>query len=131
MLRMIAAIFGRAAAAAAGLVFASTASSADPAQLAQSVADFKAASREVVALLESVQDPTTAVSAAPKIVAATARKAQAEMAIQAAMQGMDPNDKALGMQIQQAFQEIQQANQAMAAAEMQATERQTASGAKQ
>ena len=104
MLRMISAICGRAAAAGACLVFASTASWADPAQLAQSVSDFKAASSEIVALLESTQDPANAGAVAPKILAATERRNQAEVAIQAAMQDMDPKNKDLCLQIQQAFQ---------------------------
>ena len=131
MLRMIAAIGGQAAAAGACLVLASTASWADPAQLAQSVSDYKAASAEIVALLETVQDPATAAATAPQILAATERRNQAEAAIQAAMQDMDPNNQEQGSQIQQAFQEVQTANQAVADAQMQAVESQTTAGAKQ
>jgi hypothetical protein len=131
MLRGVVISCSRSAAAGACLVFASTASWTNPDQLARGVSDFKAASRQIVALFETVQDPATAGATAPRVRAATASRNQAEAEIQAAMQDMDPNNRDHSAQIQRVYREIQAANQAVANAKIQATARQTAAGTRQ
>jgi DNA polymerase IIIc chi subunit len=113
--------------AGAYFIVASTVTWAQSEQLAQGLSDFEAASSEIVALLQTIEDAETAAATAPQILAATERQDEAEAAIQTAIQGMDPENPDHGAQIEQVFQKVQSANQAVADAQMHALERQTAS----
>ncbi len=106
------------------LIFAFSTSLAQSEQLSQGMSDFEAASSEILALLQTIDDPESAAATAPQLMAATERRDQAEDAIEAAVQGMDPNDPEQGHQIEQVYEEIQSANQAVAEAQLQALERQ-------
>jgi hypothetical protein len=107
-------------------VIASVTAFADGAKLTQSVADYEAASNELVALLQTAQLTPKTEATDRMIAAAYARQTDAEEAVKEAMQTLDPKSEVDGQLIEQAFAKIQAANQAVADAQIKASELQPA-----
>jgi predicted Zn-dependent protease len=102
---------------------------ADAAAVARSIADYKAASQELVRLYTGARDEASAKAAEVQINAATKRQKAAEEALNAAMQRLDPNNQADGKMIENAFTEMQAANEAVSAAQYKSLENQSAAKA--
>jgi cytochrome c556 len=102
---------------------------ADAAAVARGIAEFKAASQELVRLYTSARDEASAKAAEAQINAATKRQNAAESALNAAIQKLNPNNQADGKIIENAYAEIQAANEAVSAAQLKAMENQEAAKA--
>ena len=102
---------------------------ADAAAVARSIAEYKAASQELVRLYEGAKDEASAKAAESQINAATKRQKAAESALNAAIQKLNPNNQGHGKMIEKAFTEMQAANEAVSAAQLKAMENQEATKA--
>lgn len=111
------------------LLFAASFAYADAAAVARSIADYKAASQELVRLYTGARDEASAKAAEAQINAATKRQRAAENALNAAMQKLDPNNQENGKMIENAFTEMQAANEAVSAAQHKSLENQSAAKA--
>jgi len=111
------------------LLFAASFAYADGAAVARSIADYKAASEELVRLYTSVKDEASTKVAEAQINAATKRQKAAEEALNAAIQKLNPNNQENGKMIEKSFTETQAANEAVSAAQLKAIEHQAAANA--
>ena len=108
------------------LPFVASFAYADAAAVARSIAEFKAASQELVRLYEGARDEASAKAAETQINAATKRQKAAESALNEAIQTLNPNNKENGKMIENAYAEMQAANEAVSAAQLKAIENQAA-----
>jgi hypothetical protein len=113
------------------LLFAATFAYADAAAVARSIAEYKAASQELVRLYTGAIDEASAKAAEAQINTATKRQKAAESALNAAIQTLNPNNQAHGKMIENAYAEMQAANEAVSAAQLKAIENQEAAKAQQ
>jgi len=113
------------------LLFAASFAYADAAAVARSISEYKAASQELVRLYTSARDEASAKAAEAQINAATKRQTAAENALNTAIQKLNPNNQADGKMIENAYAEMQAANEAVSAAQLKAIENQEAAKAQQ
>lgn len=111
------------------LLFTASFAYADAAAVARSIAEYKAASQELVRLYEGVKNEASAKAAEAQINAATKRQNAAESALNAAIQTLNPNNQTHGKMIENAYVEMQAANEAVSAAQLKAIENQAAAQA--
>jgi len=102
---------------------------ADAAAVARSIAEYRAASQELVRLYSGATDEASAKAAEAQINAATKRQKAAEEALNAAMQKLDLNNQENGKMIENAFMEMQADNEAVSAAHHKSLESQSAAQA--
>ena len=113
------------------LLVAATFAYADAAAVVRSIAEYKAASQELVRLYTGAIDEASAKAAEAQINAATKRQNAAESALNAAIQTLNPNNQTHGKMIENAYAEMQAANEAVSAAQLKAIENQEAAKAQQ
>jgi hypothetical protein len=90
------------------------------------IAEYKAASQELVKLYNSATTEAAAKAAAAQIHAAIERQRSAAEALNKAMQNLDPNNQEDGKIIENAFSEMQAANDAVSEAQLKSWESQSA-----
>lgn len=112
--------------AGACLLVAATFAHADAAAVARGIAEYKAASQELARLYTGAIDEASAKAAEAQINAATKRQNAAESALNVAIQTLNPNNQAHGKMIENAYAEMQAANEAVSAAHLKAIENQAA-----
>jgi threonyl-tRNA synthetase len=91
------------------------------------IAEYKAASQELVKHYNSATTEAAAKAAAAQIHAATERQKSAAEALNEAMQNLDPNNQKDGKIIENAFSEMQAANDDVSEAQLKSWESQSAS----
>ncbi|HBH86939.1 MAG TPA: hypothetical protein DDY17_04975 [Syntrophaceae bacterium] len=111
------------------LLCAASITHADAAAVARSIAEFKAASQELVRLYTGASNEASAKAAEAQINAVTKRQKAAESSLNAAIQKLDPNKQESGKMIEKVFMEMQTANEAVSAAHLKAIEKQAAAKA--
>lgn len=91
------------------------------------IVEYKKASQEVVKLYNSVKSEESAKAAEAQILAATEKQKSAAETLNKAMQSLDPNNLEDGKIIENAFSEMQAANDAVSEAQLKSWESQSAS----
>lgn len=109
---------------------AATVSHAQIAKMSKGIAQFSAASKELVSLYNGTKDTKSAQAAAKKVAAAQKRKSAAEAAIQSALQKLDAKNEKAGRMAEKLFGQMQKHNQAVADAHLASIERIAAAKAK-
>ncbi|MGH6811843.1 MAG: hypothetical protein ACREDM_05670 [Methylocella sp.] len=97
---------------------------AQPATVTEKLADFESASRELKELYASAKDKAAAEAVAAQIDAATKRQQAAQMAMEAAMQKLNPKSQQDEELMEGAYAEVQAAIQGVTDAQLKALESQ-------
>ncbi|MFT5489350.1 MAG: hypothetical protein ACI9MU_004289 [Alphaproteobacteria bacterium] len=97
---------------------ASSLAHAQVAQMSKGMAQFKSASQELVTLYKGAKDTGSVKAMSKKVAAAMKRKADAEAAIQKAMQKLNPKSEKAGKLAEKIFGAMQRQNKAVADAQL-------------